>query len=340
MLESLHSKQYLVNCNQLKIENAINNRIWTSIVLILIVILLLMNCGFQNFIAKDCINSQIELVNPKYSDGLGKEPLTVGSSVEKKTVITTESKERECGNKEELLSYVREQMLARVNEFSVRYTNSAYEDVLTVNSFKGLMDEIFAFDDPSTLTDCDYLRVSWTKADLKVIAYEDYAIYKFSFLYLTTKEEEEEIDGRIKEILSLLNDDQLTDYKKVKAVNDYIVKSISFDTSNNNKSVYQAVVNGSTNCRGYSLLTYRLLNELSVPTRIITGEGNGKPHAWNIVKIDSMWYNLDITWNDTTCSDSFFLKNEKDFYLHKREEMFNTKAFYTSYPIAIKSFKM
>ena len=55
-------------------------------------------------------------------------------------------------------------------------------------------------------------------------------------------------------------------------------------------------------CRGYAVVLKKLLNELGVESRILSGTGvleNGERggHAWNQVKIDGKWYNLDLTWD-------------------------------------------
>lgn len=37
---------------------------------------------------------------------------------------------------------------------------------------------------------------------------------------------------------------------------------------------------------------------LEIPCQIIIGKGNGEAHAWNIVKIEGKWYQIDVTWDD------------------------------------------
>ena len=58
----------------------------------------------------------------------------------------------------------------------------------------------------------------------------------------------------------------------------------------------------------------RLLTEMGVGCRIITGEGmNGEKaefHAWNIVKLGGVYYNIDVTWDDTKMTSDYFLKSD------------------------------
>ena len=160
----------------------------------------------------------------------------------------------------------------------------------------------------------------------------------FSFKYLTTAADEAYVDTKVQDILTSLNVSNSSDYEKVKAVSNYIIRNVSYDSSFEHKSAYDALYSGNVICRGYVLLAYKMLTDLSVPVRIITGTGCDKPHVWNLVKIDGAWYNLDLTWDDTTHSDSFFLKSASDFGFHKSDTYFNSDSFKSEYPISAQSY--
>ncbi len=86
--------------------------------------------------------------------------------------------------------------------------------------------------------------------------------------------------------------------KKVKAIHDYVVKHVSYDTSYQAYTAYEALANRSAVCQGYTLLTYQLMRQAGIQTRFVTGKGNGQAHAWNLVKIEGKWYHLDTTFDD------------------------------------------
>ena len=71
----------------------------------------------------------------------------------------------------------------------------------------------------------------------------------------------------------------------MKAIHDYVVKHVSYDTSYKAYTAYEALVNRSAVCQGYALLTYQLLKEAGIENHFVTGTGDGQPHAWNIVKL-------------------------------------------------------
>lgn len=87
---------------------------------------------------------------------------------------------------------------------------------------------------------------------------------------------------------------------------------ISYDDSNqSNKEQYKkkssltgALLDRKSVCIGYAMAFERCMNNLNVESKIIQGTVNpGKKmlekddggHAWNIVKINGKWYNVDIT---------------------------------------------
>ncbi|MEH6978148.1 transglutaminase domain-containing protein, partial [Bacillus pseudomycoides] len=75
-------------------------------------------------------------------------------------------------------------------------------------------------------------------------------------------------------------------------------KHVSYDTSYKAYTAYEALVNRSAVCQGYTLLTYQLLKEAGIQSHIVTGMGDGQAHAWNLVNIDGKWYHLDTTFDD------------------------------------------
>ena len=114
--------------------------------------------------------------------------------------------------------------------------------------------------------------------------------------YRTTKEQEEFVDKRVREILSKIIKSGMSDRAKVKAIHDYIVFNVEYDTSLSRYTAYNALKEGKAVCQGYALLGYKMLNEAGIPTRILCSVGMN--HVWNLVQLDGKWYHLDITWDD------------------------------------------
>ncbi|MFJ8452518.1 S-layer homology domain-containing protein [Bacillus paramycoides] len=116
--------------------------------------------------------------------------------------------------------------------------------------------------------------------------------------YRETKEQTEYVMKQAKAIVSSIVQVGMDDHEKVKAIHDYVVKHVSYDTSYKAYTAYEALANRSAVCQGYALLTYQLLKEAGIENHIVTGTGDGQPHAWNLVKIENKWYHLDTTFDD------------------------------------------
>lgn len=143
--------------------------------------------------------------------------------------------------------------------------------------------------------------------------------------YQYSKEEMDAYFEKMHELAAELKKD--TDYKSVKAVHDYIINHYDYDNSLENRIDYEGYKTGTTVCLGYCMATFYLLSDMGIPVRIVLGTSvdyqKDPDHAWNVVKVDGKWYNMDVTWDDQggwrLPSYQFFLKNDMDFYKHTRE---------------------
>lgn len=88
----------------------------------------------------------------------------------------------------------------------------------------------------------------------------------------------------------------LSDYEKVKAVYEYIIKNIEYDElSVNNQNILGVFLDRGAVCLGSANAVQTVLSRLGVDSIVITGETELCAHAWNLVKIEGEWYHLDIT---------------------------------------------
>lgn len=114
-----------------------------------------------------------------------------------------------------------------------------------------------------------------------------------------------------------------SDYEKEKYVHDALIEKISYEMSAEmNQSAYSALVNGRTVCAGYARAFQYLMQQLGVPCYYCTGYA-GENHAWNIIRLDDGYYNVDATWDDTGDGTyDYFNKTDADYAdSHLRQEM-------------------
>ncbi|MBU3159704.1 transglutaminase-like domain-containing protein [Clostridium frigoris] len=185
----------------------------------------------------------------------------------------------------------------RVSEVNINYTGS-----------KNVGDSI-SFMQNAVLTTVKTGGNDYEKNLLKSYAYSTTGFgdnkfdVTYTFEYLETKEQENQVKAKVKEMLGQIITSDMTEGQRVKAINSYICKKLTYDTSLTNFSAYEGLLgSGKTVCQGYALLAYRMLEDAGLQARIITGTAyNGvdsESHAWNMVMVGGSWYHLDTTWND------------------------------------------
>jgi len=115
---------------------------------------------------------------------------------------------------------------------------------------------------------------------------------------------EEEIEVVKNQILSLV--EGKTQYEAIKIVHNYLIDSIEYDSTilgNNIYNIYGALVSKKSVCEGYAKAFQYLMNEIGIDNTIVIGTATNSKnetenHAWNYVKLDGIWYAVDVTWDD------------------------------------------
>ena len=257
------------------------------------------------------------------------------------------------GTEEDAVARIRECMKARMNSFTVYFrTTDSNASSLFTNLLNQAMDHT---GDPKA---GDSLRFQYGGYGGGISRFRSdgwiYCSFTYNISYYTSAEQEAELDLVIGDLLARLDLNHLSDYEKVRGVYDYICRNITYDYDHMNNydyrlqySAYGALVNGTAVCQGYAVLLYRLLLELGVDNRIVTGIGNGGPHAWNIVQLDGLYYNADSTWDaiwyQAGLDYEYFLRNEENFTEggtdHFRDSAYDTEAFHSAYPMGDQDYE-
>lgn len=121
--------------------------------------------------------------------------------------------------------------------------------------------------------------------------------------YRYTREEcakmQEKIDNAVGRIMAQLPENA-DDYQKIKTFHDWIVKNASFEQDTYyGSTVYGALVDGKAQCEGYAFAFSYVCDIAGIQNIVVPGKNNeGSSHVWNKVCINSLWYNVDLTWDD------------------------------------------
>ena len=134
---------------------------------------------------------------------------------------------------------------------------------------------------------------------------------KFNAAAENLEEAKREFEDRAGRILSAAQGSSL---EKERFVHDSLMQSVEYVMdAPMNQSAYSALVQGRSVCAGYARAFQYLMQQMGIPCYYCTGYA-GEDHAWNIVKLDSNYYIVDVTWHYTdTPTYDYFNKSDREF---------------------------
>ena len=289
------------------------------------------------FADSSVIHRQIH-INPLYKDVVDQKQLF--STLNGAPRLYSDTQPQEAGSADEAAVILRKGMENREARIAIRCPADA------ITPTDGILDEIVekAMEETGVPTQGDYIR--WTYAGWSgsySLESDDeglYYVFVYDCKYYTTAAQEAELSEKIDSVLQSLDiNDESSDYDVICAVYDYICANVSYDYDNLNDSeyllkytAYAAMINKTAVCQGYSALMYRMLQQKNIDCRLIPGSN----HAWNIVAIDGVYYNVDSTWDAgrDPKNYAYFLCGDSDFAEHTRYSEYSTEEFYRLYPMA------
>ena len=245
-----------------------------------------------------------------------------------------------------LYQYLKEQVVVRNSQITVSVPVEINNKVGPINAMTSAQE----YTEACTGQEGDALKYGGIGYSVSTTSYSDAArvTYTYYMNYYTTAEQEKQLTSAVTSALASLNLNGKTEAEKVVAIHNYICDHVDYDydglsdSSNTVKyTAYGALCNGKAVCNGYAVLFYRMCKEAGLSVRIISGTANGGSHAWNIVRVGDVYYNVDTTWDgqDSQTLDHYLLKSEKDFSAdHARSEEYTTEALNAAYPMALNSY--
>lgn len=111
-----------------------------------------------------------------------------------------------------------------------------------------------------------------------------------------------------------------SDVEMVNQINNWIVKKLSYQVTNNNDYWEIFSVNNSKGqCYHYSMLFRDMCKAVGINAAYEKGTARGNSHAWNTVTIDGKKYCFDVTWNDSKANNDWtWVKPEEFYQTHKK----------------------
>ncbi len=243
---------------------------------------------------------------------------------------------------EDAAAELRDQMRTRTTVFTIPvyapgYTADKPSVTRLVN--RVLMPMAYSEDLAVDINSGDYLRWSWAKVRYtwtsSVDSYLEITMY---FTYYSTANDEVWLISHVKSVVDELDLWSSSDYQKYCGIYDYITDHVDYDYDGLKSgnvyiyTAYAALHNGKAVCQGYATLFYAMCRAMGLPVRIITSSD----HAWNIVKLGDLWYNMDATWDGSSdvSTHNYLLKGSEAFQDHTASKEYLTSEFTAAYPLS------
>lgn len=114
------------------------------------------------------------------------------------------------------------------------------------------------------------------------------------------------VNWNSKKILSKIT--EKTEYGIELQVHDLIIRNVEYVSTNSvsEHTIEGVLLNKKAVCEGIAKAVKFLLNKKSIECEVVTGytkQEDGVRHAWNVVKVDGLWYHLDVTWDLNMSTD-------------------------------------
>lgn len=289
----------------------------------------------------------IYMVNPLYEDVISIDDLKKKLDSSNDELLFGSSAGQYFSDYDSAVLYLRKQMVSRETEINLNFPESwftSHKDGL----YWDLLYDAMKCDDSSTGQEGDALLYGYAGCN---VSYSTAGYIKYTMAYHSNAEQEAKLTEAVAEAMTTLQLNGLSEAKKITKIHDYICNHVDYAYNSTEEQIYTAygaLCTGKAVCQGYAVLFYRLCKEAGLSVRIISGTGNGGPHAWNIVRIGSKYYNMDCTWDgqDAATYNEFLLKSEADFRNHTRESWkvagshyldYTSAEFNVQYPMTEKS---
>ena len=173
----------------------------------------------------------------------------------------------------------------RVSTLAYEHTGNPYEGnyLLTTTSVKG------AFT-PSYVN----YRSYYYDGDQMV------EVGKFDLYYVLTEQQDSLFKTKSDEAIASMDLEGKTEYEKACAVYGYVINHARYVNTANSYKAYGPLVERKGTCEGVSLLIYHLMLRAGIDCRYLMGystQTGSALHAWNLVRVGGIWYNVDATFD-------------------------------------------
>lgn len=177
-----------------------------------------------------------------------------------------------------------------------------YQSVLDISGYNipvsraGELLSSLIYDNPELYFMSNTMRYSYYE--------EDNTIAELMFTYVISKsklpQEQKKYEAAVSSLLKQAQD-LPTDMEKALVMHDAIALNCEYDETAGDNDVfpynsYGCLVSQKAVCQGYAIAYKDLMDRLGIDCIVVASDE--MDHAWNMIKLGTSWYHVDITWDD------------------------------------------
>jgi len=225
-----------------------------------------------------------------------------GLAIPEEPEIPTGMTTFETANKKEAASYIYSQLQKKASSINVSTYNISTSDIGSV--YFGVLN--------------DHPDLFYVKSEVRYSYYSTSCVVNLTPTYISGLNESA-FKTAVADALSFVDSD-MTDIEKAIVLHDYLVLNCEYEQgkiTDQSYSPYGVFVTGRAVCQGYALAYKLLMDRVGIECYMVSSDSMN--HAWNVIKLDGSYYQIDVTWDDPVpdmfgrpahsymfCSDSWF----------------------------------
>jgi hypothetical protein len=166
--------------------------------------------------------------------------------------------------------------------------------------FSGIMEQVYSGDNLFTFTAED-TGLYYIKAFVRDGAGNVLELDSEYLLAVSPRDaaRKDSVIGIVKSVAALCaRETDNTSYGKALYLHDWLISHADYDDTFTEYLPDGVLLKGSGTCQSYAMAYQMLLYEAGVESIFVSGQADGEPHAWNMVKILGCWYHVDVTWDE------------------------------------------
>lgn len=206
----------------------------------------------------------------------------------------------ECSTISEMKQFILDGMTETADEIDFYIPASVYSsEILYDVIYNQLCDEYMI----ETMGMQSYSVTTMQIGPNKLAVNLDFSYFEDKYTIAEVKDMKKQSLAKAKDVIQELDLANKSEYECVKAVNQYLCDNCVYPDdepeSVESHSIYGALIENSCVCEGYARTAQLIFSLCNLDSYYVVGDTPQGGHAWNLVKIDGEYYQLDITWNDT-----------------------------------------